>query len=572
MIRAAIIEQLDIVAVVQNCINLEKKGNNYVGLCPFHNDQKPSLFVSESKQIFKCFVCNVGGDAIKFWMRFYNASFRKTVNDLAKQFNLELETTTNEEVQVSQEHQEIIAINQEATIFFQFNLANNAPQVVKAYCQKRGITNKMMQQFQIGWIGDDDQTLWTYLLKKQFRDVNILNSDLFQLNRVEKPISYFRQRLIFPIKNEDGQVVGFVGRTITDQPNQPKYLNSRENIAFSKNKCLYNFDQVKKHFRAINQIYLVEGLLDSIRLINHQYPAIATMGTNLSQYQINLLKEQYEEVIIFPDNDQAGKISTIKNSLMLLKNKMKVKIIAQNVGKDADECLQKTDFDLTKTKQLMPIDFLIAQYPQNSSTQEIEELIYTIKPFFPYVSDVQEMKTKENITQKYQLGSTIWKTNSPPKVWKKPDQEKDHQGKKVVAWKTMLFARLLYHPEIIAQAITLEGTFNDLDYDFYYQELIKWYNLRTKAGKKLFFENFLKTLSDEKKRWLISFYQQHENKSEVMDGNLKFTNDCLKKFQAEAINLEIEKIKKKVKNNGDDGNLLVKIRELIKKRNKINHQ
>lgn len=572
MNKNSILEQLDIVAVVQNCLSLERKGNNYVGLCPFHDDSKPSLFVSESKQIFKCFVCNIGGDAVKFWMRFYNYSFKKAITTLAQQFNLRLEKQWTTKIQNTAIDKEITNINGEASIFFQFNLINHAPKAVHDYCQRRGLNTTIINKFEIGWIGDDEKQFWAYLEKKKYPDVNILNSDLFHLNDKEQKISYFRNRLMFPIRDEDGNYIGFVGRTINDIKDEPKYLNSKENRVFSKSQCFYNLYHVKKNFKAVQEIYLTEGLLDSIRLIEAGFPSIALMGTSLSKEQITTLKEQDVKIIIFPDNDEAGKQSAIKNSLMLLQNGLPTTIIDQDVAKDADECLQRQDFQMAQVKQLDAISFLIKQYPSTSSHERITQLITTIKPFLIHLNKIQKFQIETTIHKKYHLPPEVWTTKivQPATTQSKSTTISQNIGSPKM-WKTLLFARMLYHPEILHQTKVLKGTFNNLDYDFYYEKLIKWCKIREQAKKTIFFGDFITTLATNQQIWLTNFYEKHKERVEVKDINPVFTNDCLKKFQTEWLNIEIDKLTKQLqKKPKDSTKILEAIIELRNKRNTIN--
>ena len=569
MDRKNILEQINVVEVVQNWLSLQKKGNNYVGLCPFHEDTKPSLFVSENKQIFKCFSCNTGGDGIKFVMLIENCSFQKAVITLAKQFNIKLDNSWEAENKLNQNDQKIIEINEESQVFFQFNLINTEDDQLQKYCQKRKITPQIRDQFQIGWSGAKGEKLWNYLQKKQFNALDVLNSGLFYLGYNNKPTNYFKEQLIFPIKNEDSKTVGFVGRIITEKgAEQIKYLNSKESNIFSKNKCLYNLDYVRKNFRGVQELYIVEGIFDSIHLINNKKPAAALMGTNLSQEQVSILKESFSKIVIFPDNDPVGKESAIKNSLILLKNKIKVHIIKQTKGKDADECLQLTNFDWSKdVKQLTPAEFIIDQFPQIENSKQIEKLINQIKPFFTYLDSIQTFQIKKQMEVKYNIPITAFETIKGEETTKQQHPVKPNKQKEIEEWKEILFAKMLYHPEIIKKIIKVKGTFNDLEYDLYFDKLVQWYNQKNQQ-EQLSINYFLISLDENGKKWISTLYNKNKNKKEVTDGNIQFIMDCLRKFELESLNLQIHNLKKKIK-AGKTKDFLKNYNKLIAAKRKI---
>ena len=189
---------------------------------------------------------------------------------------------------------------------------------------------------------------------------------------------------------------------------QPKYLNSPESTIFQKNQILYNFLDMTQHFKTVNTIYLVEGFLNSIRMIIKKYPAIALMEAALSTYQINLIKDRYQNVIIFPDHDKAGINCAIKNATLLIKTKSTVSIIDQKLQLDPDLCLQENDFIIENTK-VHPMNFLINKQRQLCNNEETNNFFDKIKIFFPYLGPIKKFKLIEKINIKFQIPLEIIK-------------------------------------------------------------------------------------------------------------------------------------------------------------------
>ena len=574
------LQKINIVDIVEKYIKLQKKGKNLYGLCPFHKDNKPSLHISENKQIFKCFSCNVGGNAIRFVMLYHNLNWEKAILEISKTFNITFEGFQIQQIQLSVLEKEMLQINKESNFFFQMNLLESSTSSAMKYCQKRKITSQMIKQFQIGWMGNDDFKMLDYFKKKKINKVNLINSQLFKWKNNEQLRCYFQNRLIFPILNENGDLSGFSGRIIFENnvnlESQAKYLNSFESSIFKKNQILYNFFYVTQHFKAINTIYLVEGFLDSIRMIIKKYPAVALMGVVLSAYQINLIKERYQNVIIFPDHDNAGVNCAIKNATLLMKNKINVSIVDHNLQLDPDLCLQKDGFVLENTKKVHPIDFLINKQIKLVNNETTKIFFTKIKFFFPYLGPVERFQFIEKISLKFQIPLEI--INQELKNWQNSQFQQNNftnQSIKILSkkliWKELLFVNLLYHPELISKINKINGIFNDDELDHYYVLLLDW-NKTINDKKELTFHNFLEFINNfQQKRWLEHLYKKHKDKLEGEELTINIFKDYLKLFFKEKLILEIKELSKKLKTDDikEKMEILNKIQQITIKKSQI---
>ena len=326
-----ILDNINIVEEVNKVVPLTKKGNNYVGLCPFHDDNNPSFTVNDQKKIAHCFVCGEGGNVINFYAKYHKCSYGDALNYYAKQLGIKQQTT-----QKKQEPMHIL-YNDVMNFCQTYLLTSEKGKNAYNYLLKRNITEQMMKKHYLGFL-DKNTNLYQYLIKqsetfKKYSLFEIDNSNLFK-----EEYCFFANRIIIPIIDENNNCVGFSGR-ILDKENQVKYLNSKESKFFHKQKILYNFDQAKNNFQQ-NEIYIVEGFFDVYgfeRLNIHN--VVATMGVNFSQAHVKLLKKYgIKKIKLCFDQDNAGQIATLKIIDVLLKENFKnIEIITFNQGKDIDE-------------------------------------------------------------------------------------------------------------------------------------------------------------------------------------------------------------------------------------------
>ena len=334
----------DIVDIISDYMHLEKSGSNYTGLCPFHSEKTGSFMVSKSKQIYKCFGCNAGGDVISFVMRWENVDFMEAVKILARKCGITLDRNISEEEKKKiQEINKFREIHTEAARFYFANLLRTKNPGYE-YLRKRGLSDKIIKKFGLGYSPNSWNSLMNYLLSKGYDKTDLVKCGLItHKTESNKYFDRFRNRVMFPIFNYNGKVIGFGGRVLDDS--LPKYLNSPETLVFNKRMNLYGLNISKKGIKD-DTLILVEGYMDLISLYqNNIENVVATLGTALTIEQAILIRRFAKNVIISYDSDQAGQNATLRAIDILLKADIKVKILNLKDCKDPDDFIKKYGFD-----------------------------------------------------------------------------------------------------------------------------------------------------------------------------------------------------------------------------------
>lgn len=336
----------DIVDIISQYVNLKKSGRNFFGLCPFHNEKSPSFAVSPDKQIFHCFGCGVGGNVFHFVSKIENVGFKESVEMLANRANITLPTIDNEQDnKASYLKSRVYEINKQTAQFYHENLYKPTAKVAQEYIKKRKLDNNTLKTFLIGYSCNFNE-LYKFLKQQGFTDEEILASTLVNRNDRGEFIDRFRKRLMFPIQDERGRVIAFGGRILGDSqikdPTRPqaKYINSSENIVYSKGRHLFGLYAAKKE--KLEKILIVEGYMDAISL--HQRGitnVVASLGTALTEAQGRLLRKNSQQVIIGYDSDGAGQAATMRGLEILQNLGCDIRILQIEGAKDPDEYILK---------------------------------------------------------------------------------------------------------------------------------------------------------------------------------------------------------------------------------------
>ena len=336
----------DIVDIISQYVNLKKSGRNFFGLCPFHNEKSPSFAVSPDKQIFHCFGCGVGGNVFHFISKIENVGFRESIEMLANRANITLPSLNNEQDnRISYLKSRVYEINKQTAQFYHENLYKPTAKVAQDYIKKRKLDNNTLKTFLIGYSCNYNE-LYKFLRQQGFSDEEILASTLVNKNDRGEFVDRFRKRLMFPIQDERGRVIAFGGRILEDSkikdPNRPqaKYINSSENIVYSKGRHLFGLYAAKKE--KIEKILIVEGYMDAISL--HQRGitnVVASLGTALTEAQGRLLRKNSQQVIIGYDSDGAGQAATLRGLEILQNLGCDIRILQLEGAKDPDEYILK---------------------------------------------------------------------------------------------------------------------------------------------------------------------------------------------------------------------------------------
>ncbi|MEI7811601.1 MAG: DNA primase [Ignavibacteria bacterium] len=334
---------VDIVDIISETVQLRKRGRNYIGLCPFHNEKTPSFTVSGEKQIYHCFGCHAGGNIFKFLMDYKNISFVESVQEIAKRAGITLETEETAQPEKQSEMEVLYDINTFAAKFFMNNLLQNPEgETGRNYFHKRGIKLQTQRIFGLGYALPS----WDSFLNQAKQNKLDLDKTLL-LGLIDKKDSggYYdkqRDRIIFPIFSPNGRVIAFGGRVLVNSQNTAKYLNSPENPIYLKRKTLYGLFQSKDDIRRLDKVILVEGYLDLISLYQAGIKnVVASCGTALTDEQAQMLARYTKNIVVFYDADPAGVKASLRSIEILLKSDFDVKIAELPDGEDPDSYVQK---------------------------------------------------------------------------------------------------------------------------------------------------------------------------------------------------------------------------------------
>jgi DNA primase len=333
----------NIVEVVSDYVQLKRQGRNYLGLCPFHNENTPSFTVSPDKQIFRCFGCGKGGNVITFMMEIEGVSFVEAINLLANKSGIELPAnmTPQNKSSLSDEAQNILKSYEWVTKLYHHLLKHTKEgKEGLDYFKERGLTAETIDTFQLGFAPNTDNFTANFLEKKGFHLQMMVKAGLLTHHKEQVYKDRFHGRVIYPIRNHQGKTVAFGGRIIHN--GEPKYLNSPESEIFHKSKIFYNFDLARQEIRRTGEVILFEGYMDVISAYQAGIKnGIATLGTSISESQARLLRRYVDNIVICYDADRAGIEATNKAAKLLQGVGCYVKIANLKQGMDPDDYIKQ---------------------------------------------------------------------------------------------------------------------------------------------------------------------------------------------------------------------------------------
>jgi DNA primase len=387
-------QQADIVRVVGEYVRLKKSGQNFTGLCPFHNEKTPSFAVHPVKQIYHCFGCGVGGDVFSFVMEMDKITFPEAVRAVAEKCGIAVPQSrerTPEERRENQQRTALVELHREAAAFFVQQL-NNTPEgrAAKAYLLDRGLDSEAMARFGLGFAPSGGEALLRAFAAK-YPDKVLEVSGLFSRDQNGRLFDRFRRRVMFSIANESGKIVAFGGRALGDD--LPKYLNSPETPIYTKSNVLYHLDRAKEALRQRDFAVLVEGYMDAIAVARAGVSnVVASCGTSLTEPQVKLLSRFTRRIIVNYDPDAAGQAATERSLSILLEQGAEVRVLALPGGKDPDSFI-RADGPAAYTKLLNEappyVDYLISRaLKMDMSTAEGK--LRAVNFLMPYVQRIPD--------------------------------------------------------------------------------------------------------------------------------------------------------------------------------------
>lgn len=385
----------DIVDVISQYVVLKRSGRNFFGLCPFHKEKSPSFSVSPDKQIFHCFGCGVGGNVIHFISKIENIDFKETLEFLAERAGIPLPDNNSYEDNKKQNiKSNIYKINEYTAKFFHENLYKPTSKQAQEYIKFRKLDNKTLKSFLIGYSTTYNE-LYKALIKEGFKEEDILASGLVSKTDEGTYIDRFRKRLMFPIQDVKGKVIAFGGRVLDDS--KPKYINSSENLVYSKGRNLYGLNVAKQN--KLDEIIIVEGYMDAVSLFQRGITnVVASLGTALTEAQGRLLRKYSQKIVIGYDSDGAGQAATIRGLEILQNLGCDVRVLQIECAKDPDEFVVKYGsgrFNIIVEKAISLIEFKIKILSKDLDLENINDKIRFLNEIAKVLASVDNEIEKE---------------------------------------------------------------------------------------------------------------------------------------------------------------------------------
>jgi len=340
-----IMDSVEIVDVVQDFVTLKKRGVNYIGLCPFHNEKTPSFTVSPSKGIYKCFGCGSGGNAVNFIIEHEHLSYPEALKFLAGKYNIEIieKELTAEEVEQKNQRESMLILTKFAAGNFHGNLFKHQEgiSVGLSYFKERGFRHEILKEFNVGYCLEQKDS-FTKTAQESGYKLNYLVQTGLTIKKENYTVDRFNGRVVFPIHSLSGQVIGFGGRTLKKDPKAAKYLNSPESDIYHKSRVLYGIFQAKKEIVNTENCFLVEGYTDVLAMCQAGiHNVVASSGTSLTEDQIRLIKRFTSNITILFDGDEAGIKASLRGIDLILEEGLNIKVILLPPGEDPDSYSRK---------------------------------------------------------------------------------------------------------------------------------------------------------------------------------------------------------------------------------------
>ena len=523
-------ESNDIVEIISQYVHLKRSGRNYFGLCPFHNEKSPSFSVSPDKQIFHCFGCGVGGNVITFISKIEGIGFKEAVENLAEKANISLPVNTSQEDNKIEElKSKVYKVNMFTANYYHKRLYEPRSKIGQEYVKQRKLTNETLEAYNLGFSGNFDE-LYQALRKEGFKDEEILESGLVNKNDNGKYIDRYRNRFMIPILDVRNRVIAFGGRVLDDS--KPKYINSPENVVYSKGKHLFGLNVAKKG--NTKKLLIVEGYMDAISL--HQRGitnVVASLGTALTTNQGWLLRKNTEEVILGFDSDGAGQTAVMRAMEVMQNMGCDMRVLQMTGAKDPDEYIikygsarfQKLNLEVAgdKVKFLNEIAKLISKI-DNSIEREIyiEKIAkgYNIskEAIFGQVNKIQYSgKNKTNILEK------------PKKVVYNKEEKNKQVNEETIKRENIIISILINNPELY-NSIKQNMKIEDFKYDINIKIIKALYEELEKENSNV--NSVLDKLQeDEVQSHLTAIMAEDYG---IADNN-KAIQDILKKYEREKL-------------------------------------
>jgi DNA primase len=471
-------QRLDIVQVVSEYTKLQKSGRNYRALCPFHSEKNPSFFVFPERQSWHCFgACGTGGDIFSFTMKKEGVDFAQALHLLANKAGISLVALTTPEKQIqNKEREKLFEVNEAAAEYYHhLLLTTSVGEIARNYVTRRGLLPETIKNFQLGFAPEGWDTIKQYLKDKEYGEADLLASGLVVERDDKNNYDRFRNRLMFPIRNIQGKILGFGGRALDDS--LPKYLNSPQTPIFDKSSSLYGIDRAKTAIRQKDQAVIVEGYIDVLTAHQHgYYNVVASMGTAMTDKQLSIIKNLTKNLILALDADTAGEEAISRSGEMIDKmlpvppsfygwvkyedaHNAEVKILVLPQDKDPDDIIKE---DASQWQKLIidakpMIDFIIENVIAKVDLASARDKSLAVEKLLPLLSQMEDSVRQAHYVERLARLLKIDEHDLHDKLKKfKADERKRRTTRNVRAFTPVVPAITSFSPEQYCLALLLQ--------------------------------------------------------------------------------------------------------------------
>lgn len=566
IIPSHIVEQVrsasDIVDVVSGYLSLRQKGKNYFGICPFHTEKTPSFSVNSELQIFHCFGCHAGGNVFTFIIRMESVTFPEAIRLLAQRAGIVIPESDSQASQVREKEALFFANNFACDYYHKLLLEHTEARAAREYLAQRGIDNAIIQEFRLGYA----LQAWDGLLKAaqaKNLSVEVLAKAGLILPKKSGDGFYdrFRGRVMFPIFNLAGQVVGFGARRIIEE-DSPKYINSPETDIYQKRMILYGLAQTRQDIRSADYAIMVEGYTDLMSMFYHGIRnVVASSGTALTPEQAKLLRRYTSNVLILYDADSAGAIATVRGADILIQNGLEVKVSRLPQGHDPDSYVRTQGVEAVRTllDQAVPLmDFKINQLQQDGQFQNPEKKAQSIRLLLQSITLVEDRIRKmfmvKDLAERFKMAETIlW--NEIQRLERKPQPttgQKDPQpiqkqplqvSTRLKLAEQNLLTTLIQRPELIR--FTMKVLASDEIQQPQVRALVETLYERALRGESILPSDINRFMDDVELAKIISdALLRQETAIQVQE---KMIEDCVVVIKKARISAQIDQIREQIR-------------------------
>ena len=563
-------DRADIVDIISQEVNLKRKGINYFGVCPFHDEKTPSFSVSPSKQIYHCFGCGNGGNVFTFLMEYEKVTFFEAVKGLAKKYNIIIEEIKN--TVPSNEFSLLYDFHERASIIYENNLFSKSGSNALTYLTNRKLTENIIKEFRIGFALNSWNSLYKVFINDKYKD-SMMKSGLF--SRTQKGVfDRFRSRIMFPIFHQSGKIIAFGGRAF-ESDDMAKYLNSPETTIYQKSNILYGLHKTRDSIRKAGYAVLVEGYMDFLQLYQAGIKTVvAISGTSLTMNHAKALSRLTNKIILLYDGDSAGGSATIRAGFIIYKAGMESYVIRPPEGMDPDDWILNNGKIEIEGQIENPVNFIdyhidfhnadkLKGVDKRDYLKDILSNINSIEDVIIKNEFVKDLSEKLNIDE-VDLLDIINKINNPSSKNKNDNNENEISFNSNTDIAELEILSVLINSNIENR----KEIINQLSIDLFNNTFIR------KIIKIIFSNNIsniselMDSLTDKKERTLLSKLLIDEKNKEITE---QIVIDCIRTLKSVPIKREIKNLRAIIKQKEFEGHDSIKeLKEIVFLQNKLN--